>query len=122
MATNWVEKVTGSLEDKRRYREHKKRIDRLPEKYRTAVQALERYYMYYGGIVKSETLLSMLDDLADLFEQAAADETPLSAIVGDDPVEFAETFIQNYSEGQWINKERERLITTIKGLERDEAN
>ena len=121
MATNWVEKVTGSLEDKRRYREHKKRIERLPDKYRTAVQALERYYMYYGGIVKSDTLLAMLDDLADLFEQAAADETPLSVIIGDDPVEFAETFIQNYSDGQWINKERERLVKAIEDLERDEA-
>ena len=28
-------------------------------------------------------------------------------------MEFAETFLQNYSEGQWINKERERLINAI---------
>lgn len=55
----------------------------------------------------------MLEDLADLFERAAADETPVRAIVGDDPVEFAEEFLQNYSEGQWINKERARLTTAI---------
>jgi len=122
MAAGWIDKVTGSLEDKRHYREHKKRIERLPAKYCVAVQALERYYMYFGGIVKSDTLMSMLDDLADLFEQAAADGTPISAIVGDDPVEFAETFIQNYSEGQWINKERERLTKTIERLEQEEAN
>jgi DNA-binding ferritin-like protein (Dps family) len=122
MSAKWIETVTGSLEDKRRYREHKKRIERLPSAYRTAVEALERYYMYFGGIVKSDTLLSMLDDLADLFEQAAADETPIAAIVGDDPVEFAEAFIQNYSEGQWINKERERLIKSIDQAEREQAN
>ena len=28
-------------------------------------------------------------------------------------MEFAETFLQNYSEGQWINKERERLTNAI---------
>ena len=41
----------------------------------------------------------MLEDLADLFEQAAADGTPIREIVGEDPVEFAETFLQNYSKG-----------------------
>lgn len=122
MTAGWIDKVTGSLDDKRRYREHKKRIERLPEKYSTAVQALERYYMYYGGIVKSDTLLSMLDDLADLFEQAAADGTPIHAIMGDDPVEFAETFIQNYSEGQWINKERQRLTKAIEDIENQEGD
>lgn len=44
-------------------------------------------------------------DLVDLVERAAADGTPVRDIVGDVPVEFAEAFIQNYSDGQWINKE-----------------
>ncbi|MFI6793991.1 hypothetical protein [Streptosporangium canum] len=32
----------------------------------------------------------MFEDLADLFEQAAADGTPIREIVGEDPVEFVE--------------------------------
>ena len=32
-------------------------------------------------------MMSMLDDLADLFEQSAANGTPIRAVVGDDPVE-----------------------------------
>jgi DNA-binding ferritin-like protein (Dps family) len=113
MAAKWIEAVTGTLEEKRQYKQHKARIRRLPENYRTAVDALERYYMYFGGISKGDVLVKMLDDLADLFEQAAVDGTGIRAIVGDDPVEFAETFIANYSEGQWINKERTRLIDAI---------
>ena len=50
----------------------------------------------------------MYADLIDLFEQAAADETPIRQIVGEDPVEFVETFVQNYPKGQWIIRERER--------------
>jgi len=117
MAPKWIEAVTGSLEEKKQYKLHKVRVSRLPEDYRTAVEALERYYMYFGGISKGDVLVKMLDDLADLFEQAAADATPIRAIVGDDPVEFAETFIANYSEGQWINKERTRLIKAIEDAE-----
>lgn len=58
-------------------------------------------------------MMTMLDDLADLFAQGAADGTAVRDLVGDEPVEFADTFLRNYAEGQWINTERERLTTTI---------
>lgn len=113
MAAGWIEQVTGSFADKRRYRQHKARTKQLPENYRMAIEALDRYLMYRGAITKGDALLSMLDDLADLFEQSVANETPVRAIVGEDPVEFAEEFLANYSESQWINKERERLTRAI---------
>jgi DNA-binding ferritin-like protein (Dps family) len=105
--------ISKMIAEKRRYRQHKARTKQLPADYHTAIGALERYLMYFGAITKGDTMMSMLDDLADLFEQAATDGTPIRAIVGEDPVEFAETFLQNYSEGQWINKERERLTNAI---------
>ena len=121
MAAGWIEQVTGSFEQKRQYREYKARKKQLPADYRAAVEALERYLMYFGAITKGDILVSMLDDLADLFDQSAANGTPIRAIVGDDPVEFAETFLQNYSEGQWINKERERLTSAIDHVAGDRA-
>ena len=92
---------------------HKARAKQLPPNYRAAIGALERYLTYFGAITKGDILMSMLEDLADLFEQSAADGTPIRAIVGDDPVEFAETFLRNYAEGQWITKERQRLTEAI---------
>lgn len=111
--TKWYEYVTGSLEDKRRYREYKARCQGLPANYRTAVEALDRYLMRFGGITKGDTLVTMLDDLVTLFEQAAADQTPVRGVVGDDPVGFAEEFLANYAEDQWISKERTRLAEAI---------
>ncbi len=55
----------------------------------------------------------MNEDLVELFEQSAANRTPIREIVGDDPVEFVETFVQNYPEGQWRTRERERLTSAI---------
>ena len=109
----FIEKIIGDIGDKRRWRQYKTRTRQLPEDYRTAIEALERYLMLFGAITKGDTLMAMLEDLADLFEQSAAGGTPIRAIVGDDPVEFAETFLANYSEGRWINKERMRLTDTI---------
>ncbi|MFD8534364.1 DUF1048 domain-containing protein [Streptosporangium canum] len=112
MATGWIEKVTGSLEDKRRYRQYKARTQQLPASYRMAVEALERYLMYFGRGDGADAA-SMYEDLLDLFEQSAADDTPVREIVGDDPVEFVEAFASNYSEGQWRLRERQRLVSAI---------
>ncbi|WP_433563241.1 DUF1048 domain-containing protein [Nocardia sp. CA-151230] len=102
-------KVIGDLGDKRRWRQYKERARRLPANYRTAIDAFERYLMVYGpgGSV------AMFEDLADLFEQSAADRTPIREVVGDDPVEFIETFARNYQEEAWVNRERKRLVDAI---------
>ena len=119
MAT-WIELVTGSLAEKREYRQHKARIDALPEPYGTAARALQRYFNASGGFVDGSTIVRMLGDFADLWEQAATDGTPVRAIVGDDPVEFAESFIQAYSGRQWLDRERDRLRDSIVGLADDQ--
>ena len=119
MAVGWIELVTGALEQKKEYRECKARIKKLPASYRDAFEALERYLMYAGGLSKGDVVMRMYGDLVDLFEQSAADRTPIRDIVGDDPVEFVETFVANYSDGSWINKERKRLVSAIDRVERE---
>jgi DNA-binding ferritin-like protein (Dps family) len=119
MAARWIELITGSLEDKKRWRAYKRRVQQLPTSYRTAVEGVERYLMYAGG-GDEDQLLQMVDDLADLFESAAADGTPVRTIVGDDPVEFVETFKSNYGLGSWLGKEQRRLNEAIERAENDE--
>ncbi len=121
MAAKWIETLTGSLEQKKQYKQYTARIDALPEPYRGAAKAVQRYLMYSGGIVDGDTLVTMIGDFADLWDRAAADGTPVRDIVGDDPVEFAETFAAAYSGKQWIDKERERLIKAIDVAAADET-
>jgi len=115
MAAKWIEQ-------KRRYRQYKARVEQLPASYRAAIEALQRF-SYYFGHGTSEGGLTMLEDLADLFEQGAASGTPVREIVGDDPVEFAEEFLKNYPQGQWIVRERDRLTSAIdRATEEDTGN
>ena len=118
MTAKWIETVTGSLDQKRQWKAHRARIEALPEPYRTAAKALERYFMYYGGITDGDTLTTMWADFVELWERAAADGTPVRDIVGEDPVEFAEAFAQAYSGTRWIDKERARLVASIEDAER----
>jgi DNA-binding ferritin-like protein (Dps family) len=117
-----IEVVIGSVDDKKRWRQYKARIKQLPDNYRAAAEAVERYLMYAGGIANGEAMVSMLEDLADLFEQSAANGTPIRGVVGEDPVEFVEEFVRNYSGGQWINKERDRLNQAIDAAAGDQPS
>lgn len=110
------------IEQKRQYRRYRARIAQLPAPYRTAVAGLERYINHLGGIGDAESILTMLDDLADLFERAAADGTPVRDVVGDDPVEFIVTFLGNYPAGRWIVREQERLRHAIDEADGETGN
>lgn len=111
--TVWIERIVGDLAGKKQYLQYKARIKALPPAYRTAAKGLERYLLHLGPSDDGASLVAMLDDLADLLEQASAAGTPVRDVVGEDPVEFAETFMQNYGGGSWIRKERDRLGHTI---------
>jgi DNA-binding ferritin-like protein (Dps family) len=114
----FISKVIGP---KRRWRAYKARVRQLPENYRTAVDAVERYLMYFVP-ANGDSAASMFEDLADLFERAAADGTPIREIVGEDPVEFVEAFAQNYSKGGYVpTRGRERLISAIEGATGDDT-
>ena len=110
-------KVIG---DKRRWREYKARTKRLPDNYRAAVEAIERYLMYFGA-VDGDSAASVFEDVADLFEQAAADGTPIREIVGEDPVEFVDALVRNYEKGGYVTRERERLTNAIARAAGDQA-
>ena len=117
MAAKWIEALTGSLDQKKQYRQYVARIDALPAPYGAAAKAVQRYLMYSGGVTDGETAVALMGDHVELWERAVADGTPVRGIVGDDPVEFAETFAQAYSGKQWIDRERARLTKAIDDAE-----
>ncbi|MFB0629132.1 DUF1048 domain-containing protein [Streptomyces sp. AB3(2024)] len=105
-----IAKVIGP---KKRWRAYKARVKELPGGYRAAVEAIERHLMHFVP-VDADSNASMFEDLADLFERAAVDGTPVREIVGEDPVEFVETFAQNYSDGGYVPaRARKRLTDDI---------
>jgi len=106
----WAKFIARVIGDKRQWRRYKARARQLPERYRTALEALERYLMYCGAGGDGTAIYA---DLIDLFEQSAASATPVRAVIGDDPVEFIETFVRNYPKGAWVIRERRRLCDAI---------
>jgi DNA-binding ferritin-like protein (Dps family) len=104
-----ISKVIGP---KGQWRRYKARVRHLPPEYRNAVDAIERYLMLFGPLdVASAT--AVFEDVADLFERAAADGTPIREIVGEDPVEFVDALVRNYAKGGYVEREQQRLVDAI---------
>ena len=120
MVAKWVETITGSLDQKKQYKRVRARLEALPGPYRAAAHAVNRYFMYYGGISDGDILIKVSEDLVDMWERAVLDGVSVREIVGDDPVEFAESFAQASGGRSWIDKERARLITAIDEAERED--
>jgi len=109
--SDFAAKVVG---EKKRWRAYKARTKQLPEPYRATVDAIERYLMRSGATpVDGARAADMFEDLADLFERAAADGTAVRDIVGEQPIEFVDDFLRTYADASWIAKERARLTDAI---------
>src|SRR5690606_15802968 len=76
MAAKWYETINVSIEVKKRYRRNRERVSELPDAYRTALEAVERYLMY-AGIMKGDAMVDMFEDLLELFEQSVESATPV---------------------------------------------
>ena len=119
MVAKWIETFTGSLEQKKQYKQSLARLKELPQPYAKAAAGLQHHLMNQSGITDAETMISMYSDLADLFEGAAANGTSLRELLGEDPAEFADDFAQAYGGKRWTDKERARLAQAISEAENE---
>ena len=93
MAAKWIEKVTGRSSRRGTTGSTRRARNSFPRATARRSTRCSGTSMYFGRRRRQTAWLSMLEDLADLFEQSAANGTPIREIVGDDPVEFAEAFL-----------------------------
>ena len=115
-----MSKNKGWTEQRSRYKHYKHRTEQLPIDYRNVVEALEHYIEFFGPD-KGDGLLSILEDLIGIFEQGIENNVSIRNIVGDKPVDFAETLLQKYPQGTWVVRERDRLTDAVAQAEREQT-
>ena len=108
--------VIKLIGDKKRYRAFRARIKALPAPYRATAEAIADYWWNFAGS-SGDSLMGLMEQMADIFEEAAADATPVSAIVGDDPVVFADDLLASYPEETWLEKMRRKLRDSVTAAE-----
>jgi len=70
----------------------------MPVDFRLAFEAFASYLGRRLPAVPADAIASVLDDLVDLFVEAAADGIPLRAVVGEEPADVAEALLANHAD------------------------
>ncbi len=119
----WIEKLVGSLDDKKQYRDYRARVRRLPADYRSTAEALERYLTHVGPTSDSVVLLALLTDLADRLEAGVARGASVADVVGPDATAFADDLLhshpgESWMDG-WVGTERARLTDAMRAASKE---
>ncbi len=99
----WAAKVKR---DKREYKSAQARIDALPEEYGYTYHKIEHYMWAHSG-GDGMDVLAIMRDVADLFEEGAAQGKGVLAVTGDDVAGFADELLRTAK--TWTGKRHDEL-------------
>lgn len=109
---NIFEKIIGSLDDKREWREMEARAKALPSEYRNAYKAIQKYmWTAGGGPTDWKDSSRIFAGILDLFEEGAADGKKVTDLTGEDVAAFCDDLVKD--EQTWKDKYRKKLNDSI---------
>jgi len=109
---NLFEKIIGSLDDKREWREMEARVKSLPSEYRNAYKAIQKYmWTAGGGPTDWKDSSRIFVGILELFEEGAAEGKKVTDLTGEDVAAFCDDLVKD--EKTWKDKYRKKLNDTI---------
>jgi DNA-binding ferritin-like protein (Dps family) len=106
-----IEKIIGSLEDKREWKAMEARAKTLPSEYLNAYKAILKYMWTAGGPTDWKETSRIFSGILDLFEEGAADGKKVTDLTGEDVAAFCDELVKDTK--TWKDKYREKLNDTI---------
>lgn len=110
LSNSFINLIIGDLDEKRIYRQMRKREKALPSDYRFVYRRIYNYMMNRGANA---------DELLELFEQSAAENKHIFDIIGDDVGQFCDNFIDENS--IFASKMRNNLNKEISDYFREDS-
>lgn len=111
---NIFEKIIGSLDDKREWREMEARAKTLPSDYRNAYKGIQKYmWTAGGGPTDWKESSRIFVGILDFFEEGAAEGKKVTDLTGEDVAAFCDDLVKD--EQTWKDKYRKKLNDMISG-------
>ncbi|WP_059104238.1 DUF1048 domain-containing protein [Shouchella shacheensis] len=106
------EKIIGSLDEKREWKEMEERAKVLPSEYRNAYNAIKKYMWTTGAAPSNwKDISRIFGGILDLFEEGAAEGKKVTDLTGEDVSAFCDELVKD--EKTWKDKYRAKLNDTI---------
>lgn len=100
--------------DKKRYRQFLKDMAALPAPYAATLDALQKYMWNFAN---GGGFMDALEEILRMFQESASEQVPVSHVIGDDPVAFADNIMAQYPDDLWLVKYQNKLRKTIKEID-----
>ncbi|QFT87652.1 hypothetical protein FIU87_03220 [Bacillus sp. THAF10] len=108
---SFLEKIIGSLHEKREWQAMEARAKSLPNEYRTAYYAIQNYIWTSGGPTDWKEYKRIFEGILDLFEQGAAEGKQVTDLTGEDVAAFCDELMKDTE--TYNDKYRKKLNDTI---------
>ena len=110
---NLFEKMIGSLDDKREWREMENRAKALPREYHNAYKAIQKYlWTAGGGPTDWKDSNRIFVGILELFEEGAAEGKKVTELTGEDVASFCDDLVKG--ENTWKDQYRKKLNDSIR--------
>ncbi|MFA9559451.1 DUF1048 domain-containing protein [Evansella sp. AB-rgal1] len=106
-----IEKIIGSMDDKREWKAMETRAKKLPSEYLNAYKAIQKYMWTTGGLSEWKDIHRIFSGILDLFEEGAAEGKKVIDLTGEDVAAFCDELVKNTE--TWMDKYRSKLNDTI---------
>ncbi|CAM4296110.1 DUF1048 domain-containing protein [Paenibacillus tarimensis] len=108
---NFIEKIIGSMDDKREWKAMETRAKSLPSEYRSAYNAIKEYIWTSGGATDWKDISRIFNGILDLFEEGAASGKTVTDLIGEDAASFCDELVKDAK--TWKDKNRQKLNDKI---------
>jgi len=100
------DRLVGTREGKRQWRDYTRRRDLLPPDYKVVMTQIERF-MY--RVAMDGQVTAVFTGILELFEEGAAAGRPVLAVTGDDVADFALSVMQAIQAESWTGQQARHL-------------
>lgn len=108
---NIFEKISGSMDDKREWKELEARSQALPSEYHNAYNAIKKYIWTSDSPSDWKDISRIFGGIIDLFEEGAAEGKKVTDLTGEDVAAFCDELVKDSI--TWRDKYRAKLNETI---------
>ncbi|MBE4906515.1 DUF1048 domain-containing protein [Bacillus luteolus] len=108
---SFLEKIIGSLEEKREWKAMEARAKALPNEYHNAYKAIQQYMWTASGLTDWKETSRIFCAILDLFEEGAVDGRKVTDLTGEDVAAFCDELVKDTK--TWKDKYRQKLNDTI---------
>ncbi|MDR0417288.1 MAG: DUF1048 domain-containing protein [Propionibacteriaceae bacterium] len=109
------DKLIGTREGKREWREHRRRVKALPPDYEIVMEKIQKFLWTCSGAVDDQCWL-VLYDICDLFEESAAAGRGVLEVTGDDVARFSLDMLAATQARTWMGQKADQLNADIHRL------